>query len=157
MLGASAGITLLGACSTGTVPTVAPATAAPPTAAAAGPRATAPPRSGGTLRVGRIRDTTRPGGPPPGYHRDLVRCEYYDALDEPHRSFATMYRDRRWKLNVYHGRGLGELYDLEHDPHEFDGRWDDPAYGAIKVERVVKSFDATVGAMEYRPVRITPY
>ena len=32
--------------------------------------------------------------------------------------------DGRHKLVVYHGTGLGELFDLEKDPHEFDNLWD---------------------------------
>ena len=53
------------------------------------------------------------GAAPPGQHRDFVRSEYYDAVgDLPTRptpnatlpsTYATMYRDRRWKLVVYHG------------------------------------------------------
>jgi arylsulfatase len=97
------------------------------------------------------------GGAPPDHHRDHVRCEYYDALDEPHRSHGTMYRDRRWKLNVYHGTGLGELYDLENDPHEFDSLWDSPAHQAIKTDLLIRSMDASVRAAIHGPRRITPY
>jgi arylsulfatase A-like enzyme len=93
----------------------------------------------------------------PDHHRDFVRCEYYDAVDLPRASFATMYRDRRWKLVVYHDLGLGELYDLEADPGEFESRWDDPAYQAVKTDLLVRSFDATVRAIEYGPPRIMPF
>ncbi len=97
------------------------------------------------------------GEAPPDHHRDFVRCEYYNAIDEPHESFATMYRDRRWKLVVYHDLGLGELYDMEQDPDEFVSRWDDPAHQPIKTDLLVNSVDATVRAMAYGPPRITPY
>ncbi|MGH2460965.1 MAG: sulfatase family protein, partial [Chloroflexota bacterium] len=80
----------------------------------------------------------------PDHHRDHVRCEYYDAVDLPDRSFATMYRDRRWKIVVYHGHGLGEIYDLENDPDEFDNLWDSPSHLALKVDLLRQSFDATV-------------
>lgn len=93
----------------------------------------------------------------PWVHRDYVRCEYYDAVDLPDRSFATMYRDRRWKLVVYHGHGLGELYDLESDPYEFNSLWDQPEYQAIKAELLQKSFDASIRALDYGPRRIMPY
>jgi arylsulfatase A-like enzyme len=93
----------------------------------------------------------------PDHHRDFVRCEYYDALDEPHRSYGTMYRDRRWKLIVYHGTGLGELYDMEDDPHEFTSLWDSPAHQTIKSDLLLRSFDATVRATDYGPARIMPY
>lgn len=93
----------------------------------------------------------------PEQHRDGVRCEYYNAVDLPDRTFATMYRERRWKLVVYHGHGLGELYDMERDPNEFHSLWDDPASMALKAELLRKSFDATVQAMEYGPERVMPY
>jgi len=86
-----------------------------------------------------------------------VRCEFYNAIDTPNRTFATMYRDRRWKLIVYHNLGLGELYDMERDPDEFVSLWDDPAYQAIKSDLLVKSFDATVHAMDNSPPRIAQY
>ncbi len=90
-------------------------------------------------------------------HRDFVRCEYYDALPLGSGSFATMYRDARWKLNVYHDTGAGELYDLEADPYEFQSLWDDPAHGAIKADLLQKSFDATARAIDWGPPRVTPY
>lgn len=94
----------------------------------------------------------------PGMHREDVRCEYYDALHRPgQESFGTMYRDRRWKLTVYHGLGLGELYDLEADPHEFNSLWADPAHQGIKAELLAKSFDATVRAMDYGPRSTMPF
>ena len=56
-------------------------------------------------------------------HRDAVRCEYYEALSMAARdragwsnTRATMIRDRRYKLAVYHGHPTGELFDLETDP-----------------------------------------
>ena len=53
-----------------------------------------------------------------------MRGEYLNALwKDPvgprPTSHATMYRDDRWKLVVYHSHDLGELYDLREDPHEF--------------------------------------
>ena len=55
-----------------------------------------------------------------------------------------MYRDRRHKLSVYHGHEIGELFDLETDPWEFDNLWDDPASAAIKAELIKASFDASI-------------
>lgn len=84
----------------------------------------------------------------PDAFREFVRCEYFDALD-PHftggsGTFATMYRDRRYKLSVYHGHGLGELYDLQTDPWEFDNLWDDPAQRELRSRLIHASFDAHV-------------
>ena len=101
------------------------------------------------------------GDAPPAEHRAFVRSEYYDAVDLPQRTWATMYRDRRHKLIAYHGRGeqagLGELYDLAADPHEFESLWDDPAAQPLKLDLLQRSYDATVRAMDYGPQRIMPY
>jgi arylsulfatase A-like enzyme len=88
--------------------------------------------------------------------RDFVRCEFYDALDLADGSFATMFRDERYKLVVYHGHGLGELYDLETDPDEFENRWDDPTYATLRMDLMQRSFDASMLAMDRGPQRIGP-
>ncbi len=105
----------------------------------------------------------------PDHHRDFVRSEYYDALDpafigtgspdtpkptdaatdgsddEPTAgTYGTMYRDRRHKLSVYHGHEIGELFDLETDPWEFDNLWEDPAAAGIKAKLIKASFDASI-------------
>jgi arylsulfatase A-like enzyme len=59
-------------------------------------------------------------------------------------TFATMYRTDRHKLVVYHGHNLGELYDLDEDPWEFDNLWDDPAHEKLKSELIFASFDSHV-------------
>jgi arylsulfatase len=97
------------------------------------------------------------GEAPPDRHRDFVRCEYYDAVDLPDRTWGTMYRDQRWKLNVYHDHATGELYDLERDPHEFDDLWDSPEHQAVKCDLLRRSFDASVRAIDYGPARVMPY
>ena len=81
-------------------------------------------------------------------HREFVRSEYFDALD-PHftggdGTFATMYRDRQFKLSVYHDKNLGELYDLKNDPWEFDDLWDNPDYASVKNRLIEASFNAHV-------------
>jgi arylsulfatase len=89
-------------------------------------------------------------------HRDSVRCEYYDALDQPDGTFATMYRDGRYKLSVYHGHDLGELYDLEADPWEFANLWCDADHQELKMQLLQKSFDSSMLAMDRGPERIGP-
>ena len=92
-------------------------------------------------------------------HRDFVRCEYYNAINATHNApftgtYATMLRDDRYKLIVYHGHGLGELFDLESDPGEFDNLWDDPAQQSTKMRLMQQSFDALAFATDLgtRPV-----
>jgi arylsulfatase A-like enzyme len=97
------------------------------------------------------------GASSPDDHRDFVRSEYFDALQEPDGSFATMYRDRRYKLVVYHGHGLGELYDLDEDPGEFVNLWDDPAHREARSDLALKAFDAAIlGGIDVGSRRIGP-
>ena len=84
-------------------------------------------------------------------HRRYVRCEYYDSQNphvgeqtEHRPSFATMHREGKYKLVVYHEHEPGELYDLERDPDEFTNLWSDPDYRAIKMDLLKKSFDASM-------------
>ena len=91
-------------------------------------------------------------------HRDAVRCEYYEALSMApgdragwSNSRATMIRDRRYKLAVYHGHPVGELFDLEQDPHEHDNLWDSPPHAEIRFDLLRRCFDATAFAIDTGP------
>jgi arylsulfatase A-like enzyme len=96
------------------------------------------------------------GSADPGFHKTHVRSEYFDAIQAPDHSRATMYRDERYKLVVYHGHGLGELYDLHADPGEFENLWDDPNSAELRHELLLKSFDATMLAEDLGPARVGP-
>ena len=92
----------------------------------------------------------------PDHHRDFVRSEYYDALDMTDGTHATMFRDRQYKLVVYHGHECGELYDLEADPDEFDNLWCQPQSQALLRDLLRRSYDASILAMDPGPERIGP-
>jgi len=102
------------------------------------------------------------GETPSDHFRDSVRCEYFDALD-PHftggnGSFGTMYRNSRYKISIYHDKGLGELYDLQEDPWEFNDLWNSPEHAEIKNQLILESFNAhvnlstTVGSKRIAPM-----
>ena len=80
--------------------------------------------------------------------RESVRCEYFDSLDSYFTggpgAFATMYRRGNYKLSIYHGFGLGELYDLSTDPWEHDNLWNKPESAELKAALIAESFDQHV-------------
>ena len=95
-----------------------------------------------------------------GFHREFVRCEYYNAADDPYTDddqIATMYRDKRYKIMVYHGHGVGELYDMQEDPAEFENLWDSPDHAELKMDLMRKSFDATVLAQDWGAPRVAAH
>ena len=53
-----------------------------------------------------------------------------------------MYCDGRYKIAIYEGESIGELFDLESDPGEFVNLWDDPHSSALKSELVLRHFQA---------------
>ncbi|MGQ9632451.1 MAG: sulfatase family protein [bacterium] len=78
----------------------------------------------------------------PNHHKPHVICEYNDAVDLPNATHGSMYFDGRYKIAVYHGHSIGEIYDLEDDPGEFENLWNDPECKDLKVELLMKHFDA---------------
>ena len=65
-------------------------------------------------------------------------------------SRATTIRDRRYKPAVYHRHPIGELFDVEHDPHEHDSLWDSVRH-AQTFDLLRRCFDATVFAIDTSP------
>ena len=88
---------------------------------------------------------------------NLSRAEHYAATNLADATHATMYRDRRWKLVIYHQKDLTELYDLENDPWEHHDLSQDPEYAVVKWELMRKSFDATVFAHPAQTDRYGPF
>ena len=81
--------------------------------------------------------------------RDHVVCEYHDSLwpqfaDKNavhHTTNATMYRNDRFKIVIYHTQSTGELYDLENDPDEFENHWNEMSYRSIQTELMLLVMD----------------
>ncbi|HYE11635.1 MAG TPA: sulfatase-like hydrolase/transferase [Patescibacteria group bacterium] len=77
--------------------------------------------------------------------RKIAVCEYRaTGINDEGKLFdppihATMLRDERFKLCVYHGdkEHLGELYDMNEDPLEKNNLWNDSAYADIKVNMLL--------------------
>lgn len=99
-------------------------------------------------------------------HKSHVMCEYHDALavgtigttdHEYDASHGTMYFDGRYKIAVYHGHKIGEIYDLQSDPSEFNNVWDNPEYKDLKLELLIKHFDAFAATTSAGIKRIKAY
>lgn len=90
-------------------------------------------------------------------HREFVRAEHYGATNFPDQTHASMIRDRRYKLVVYHQKQLCELYDLENDPWEHNDLSQDPDYASVKWELMQRSYDATVYARPAQTDRYGPF
>lgn len=101
-----------------------------------------------------------------GQHKPHVFCEYHDAMaagtvNTEGRDFdashGTMYFDGHHKLCVYHGHDVGELYDLETDPNEFDNLWNDPSYQSLKLQLMKRHLDAFAATTTAGIERIKSY
>ena len=85
------------------------------------------------------------GAAPADEHKPHVVAEYNDALGSARvatPTHASMYFDGRYKSVVYHNLGLGELFDLEADPGEFDDLWDRRSAAELRGDLLRRHFDA---------------
>ena len=62
-----------------------------------------------------------------------------------------------FKSVVYHGHRIGELYDTESDPGEFNNLWDDPGARELKLERLKAHLDALMATVSAGPERAVAY
>jgi len=84
----------------------------------------------------------------PHHHHEFVRCEYHDALARPEKSHANMLFDGRYKIVLYHSHQVGEIYDLQRDPHEYDNLWFDPRAAGLRAQLTERLFDAIMLATD---------
>lgn len=93
-------------------------------------------------------------------HKPHVVAEYNDALGSARRpipSHATMVFDGRYKSVVYHDQNLGELFDLQDDPGEFDNLWDAPGTGELKLQRLQAHVNAVMATSSAGVARTHKY
>ncbi len=96
----------------------------------------------------------------PHRHKDHVVCEFNDALGSaaiPTPSHASMYFDGRFKHILYHGTGLGELFDLETDPGEFTNLFEDPTCRERRFDLVHRHIDALMATSSAGIERVAVY
>lgn len=96
----------------------------------------------------------------PATHKKHVVCEFNDALGSASNaasSHGSMYFDGRYKHIVYHGTELGELFDLETDPGEFDNLFHDPAHKDLRADLMRRHFDAMMATSGAGAERIAIY
>ena len=96
----------------------------------------------------------------PHRHKAAVVCEFKDSIGGPQHSdhsHGSMVFDGRYKSVVYHGHRVGELYDTEADPGEFDNLWDDPGARELKLERLKAHLDAMMSTVSAGPPRAVVY
>lgn len=76
-------------------------------------------------------------------HKDYVISEYHGAIGGkkmPDQTHGTMYYDGRYKVCVYAGHNVGEIYDLQTDPHEFRNLWDEADFTAQKADLLLRAY-----------------
>ena len=70
-----------------------------------------------------------------------------DKLGVSDRTQATMTFDGRWKLVIYHSHDIGELFDLQTDPGEFDNRFEDPELAELRCRLILRHLNAWATTM----------
>lgn len=100
------------------------------------------------------------------HHKDYVFSEYHDTLPtaalyadgrETDRTHSTMHFDGRYKVSMYHGHRLGEIYDLQQDPGEFEDLWDVPGFQNTKADLLLDHMTAMANATSSGVIRVKDY
>jgi arylsulfatase A-like enzyme len=100
------------------------------------------------------------GAADPHTHKSRVICEFKDAIGGPQHtdhSHGSMVFDGRYKSVVYHGHDIGEIYDLENDPGEFDNLWNQPQSRDLKSTLLKQHLDAMMATVSAGPPRSVAY
>lgn len=106
------------------------------------------------------------GAADPTVHRDSVWSEYFDTLDLStvtwgsfayHHSRATMIREPRYKLILYHGTGLGELFDLKNDPWEHENLWARADHSEVRARLTNASLVRLASSIDIGTTRVGRY
>ncbi len=84
-------------------------------------------------------------------HKASVISEYHGAVGGsamPDQTHGFMYFDGRYKVCIYEGHDVGEIYDLDTDPGEFDNLWFKSGYSTLQADllwRAAKRYLSTSG------------
>jgi len=98
------------------------------------------------------------GDAPPDRHKDLVICDFNDSVGfspVPDRTQATMTFDGRHKLILYHSHDIGELFDLDTDPGEFDNLFDLPEVADLQARLILRHVNAWAATVTPRGRRVS--
>ena len=93
-------------------------------------------------------------------HKDFVISEYNEAIgakDMTDQTHGFMYYDGQYKVCLYQGYELGEMYDLVNDPGEFKDLWDEPGFEKKKTELLVKAISGYMSTSDAGIRRICDY
>lgn len=96
----------------------------------------------------------------PQHHKAAVISEFKDSIGGPQygdHSHGSMVFDGRYKSVVYHGHRIGELYDTQADPGEFENLWDDPGARDLKLEQLKLHLDTMMATISAGPERRLAY
>lgn len=91
----------------------------------------------------------------PHRHKRHVVSEFKDSIGgHPDHTHGSMVFDGRFKSVVYHGHPVGEIFDHDQDPGEFDNLWHD---APLRADRLKAHLDALAGTISAGPPRSALY